>query len=398
MSEATEAKTTALPGRLTMTGIILAVAGAIVLFAGLATLDGGASNLGPTLLYGAMPWALLTFGCYGLKLLFHITRGRWGTPIVSVFESGSNAIMLTLWLVVFLVIAWAFGGEVYSMWWNGPIDDIVGRKSHFLNRNAFTGLMVVYFGLLMGVGYMLNNFHKKELATGEKSWSDKRNNLAAPGMVMFFIVMTFMLTHVLMSVDAHWYSTIWGVWLVTGGALGALALSVILIVSNRDKAPFKGHVDDLMKRDFGNLMLTLTMLWGYFSFSQMLIIWSGNLKEFIPFYLDRLQGGFSWVGGALIIGAFLIPFLLMLSPGVKRNPISLIVAACFIFLMRFVDVHWIVGPFFRDGAMPVVADLGGLLLFGGIWFLIFGFNMAGNKKALYTPSHPYQMKEVAENV
>lgn len=397
MSEAVAVKTS-LPAKLLSLGILLTIGGAILVAIGFATGGTTMETLGRTVVYGAAPWVILTFGCYGMMLLFHIIRARWGLPILRIFEAGSNTAMLAFFFIVFMAIGYVWGGDVYSMWWNGPVDLNVARKAHFLNRNTFTLLMVIYFGVMIAVGHLLRAWTLKEEASGDKKFNDMRNNLASPGMVLFILIVSFFFTHAFMSIDAHWFSTIYGAWLLIGGAIGAITLGTMIAVSQRDKEPFVGYVDDLMKRDFGNLTLTFTMLWGYFSFSQMLIIWSGNLKEQIPYYLERLQGGLSYIGGALIIGGFLIPFLLMLSPNVKRRPQLLILACGFTFLMRFVDVHWIITPYFRSNAMVPLPELGALLLFGGIWFLIFSTDLAARKGKLVVAAHPYQLTEAQELV
>lgn len=395
MSVAT-ARQTRLGAGVSGLGLVMAIAGVIALVIGLGT--GGADTMGRSILYGAMPWANLSFGCFGMMLLFHVTRGRWGNPVLRIFEAGSSPVMMAIWFVTFMAVAYLFGGDVYSQWWNGPIDENVARKSHFLNPVTFTVMMVIYFGAMAGIGQLLKGWTRKEEETGDKAFSDKRNNLAAPGIVLFVLIMTFLMTHVVMSIDAHWFSTIFGVWFVVGGALAAVALATFMAVTQKDKAPFYGKIDELMKRDFGNLMLMFTMIWAYFSFSQFLIIWSGNLPEFIPFYLKRLIGNFSTVGAMLTIGGFLIPFLLLLSPRLKRTPWMLAFTAMWILVLRFIDMHWIISPYFRDYAVPPMADVGALLLFGGVWFLVFGASVVSNTKRLVTTAHPYMHKEAVDHV
>lgn len=389
MESTVDAQPTKVFGTLQALGGLMLVAGGAGIAAGLA---GGfdVDKLAPSFLFGMLFWVLLTMGCFGLSLLFHVTRGRWGTPVLRIFESGSNPMMLVYCLILVLVTGIVFKDPLYGTWVHPAAGDmVVLNKKEYLNYNFFLGRLVAYFVILALVGNALATWTKKEIATGDKKYSDKRNNLAAPGICIFILVMTFFITDILMSVDPHWFSTVWGFLFTVGSCLGALALATIITVSQRDKAPFAGKIDKLMMKDFGNLLLMLTMLWGYLSFSQLLIIWSGNLTEFIPFYLKRLRGNFNWLGTAMLLGQFAIPFLLLLSPRLKRSPALLIPAAGLIFLCRFVDMYWHVIPYFRTSLSLYLPDFGFLLAFGGIWFLMFGFGLK-QSGALVITAHPYQ--------
>src|SRR5262249_15515573 len=127
--------------------------------------------------------------------------------------------------------------------------------------------------------------------------------------------------------------------------------------------------------DLGNLMLAFVMLWAYMSFSQFLLIWAGNLKEEIPFYLYRGQGGWEWVAAALALFQFAMPFLLLLSRDVKTSRRRLVGVAVLVLVMRFVDLYWTVMPAFDHGDDVGIhvhwLDLGTLLLLCGAWLAWF---------------------------
>ncbi|MEZ5163524.1 MAG: hypothetical protein R2688_07180 [Fimbriimonadaceae bacterium] len=360
------------------------------------------AKIAPSYMFAAAFWGLATIGCFALKLLFHITRGRWGTPILRVFESGGNHIMLVLAFVLFAIPVFVLKDQYYAGWLHpDPADEIIARKAWWLNETFFQIRLVIYFAVMVVFGYRLQAWLRKEEKTGDKRFSDLRNNWAAPGMVLFFVIMSFFTTDVFMSMDPHWYSTIFGFWFAVGSALTALSIAVMIAVTQRDKAPFKGAVDKLMMNDFGNLLLMLIMIWAYFSFSQFLIIWSGNLPEFITFYLRRVrEGGFANVGQALILFHFLVPFIALLSPSLKRSKFGLALIAGWIFAMRIVDIWWIIMPYFRKSAMPQPMDLGIWMLIGGIWLGVFAWQLS--KNPLLVKAHPYQhnpeLKEATENV
>jgi len=388
MSEVVEAKPTKIPMSFMTVGGAMLIAGGALAAMGL----GGGFNvetLASSFMFAATFWIMLTIGCLGLMLLFHITRGRWGTPLLRIFEAGASWINLLFCFGLVMVASTVFKEPLYHVWLHPAEGDmLVLNKKEYLNYNFFMVRQVIYFALFIGMSLLLSTWTVKEEKTGNKSWSDKRNNLAAPGMVLFFLLFTFFITDFLMSVDPHWYSTVWGFLFAIGGALTAMAFATMIVVSQKDKSPYAGKIDNLMTKDFGNLLLMLTMLWAYLSFSQLLIIWSGNLKEFIPYYLKRLVGNFSLIGGSLVIGQFFGPFLLLLSPRLKRTSWLLIPTAMIILMMRVVDMYWLVMPYFRENVTFAPADFGFLLLFGGIWMLIFSVGL--RRAPLVVLAHPYQ--------
>lgn len=396
MSEARAVIADAPPSRIHATfmsiGVVSLIIGAILLVLGL--LQGPTiKSLAPSAMYGSIFWILLTFGCFSMMLLFHTTRARFGTPILRIFEAGSSTMMLAFCLILVLILAIVFKEPLYGGWIH-PVDEMVRRKSDYLNYNFFLIRQVCYFVILGVLGNALAVWTRKEEATGDKTYSDKRNNLAAPGIVIYIMVMTFFITDILMSIDPHWYSTVWGFLFTTGAALTAMALATMIAVSQRNKAPFAGVIDKLMMKDFGNILLMLVMLWAYLAFSQLLIIWSGNLPEFIGYYINRLRGNYSYLGMSLIILEFFAPFLLLLSPRLKRTPALLIPTAGLIFGVRFLDMHWVVAPYFRSALSPTFADLGILAAVGGIWFLLFSVGL--RKASLVTSAHPYEVKTLTE--
>lgn len=376
-------------GFITAGGLLLVI-GAVL--AGLTfSQKDGMDRLAEGYLYGWVFWACISFGCFGLSLLFHVTRGRWGTPVLRIFEAGGGPGSLALtFLGLIPVVLWK--DHLYHHWLHPePGDTILADKAGYLNFPFWLIRLVIYAVLFIGLAHLLKKWTRNEERTGDKKWSDLRNNFAAPGIVMFVVVMNFMMTDLVMSLDPHWFSTMFGVWFVVGSALGALGLTVAIVCSQSDKKPFDEVITPSMTKDFGNLLLMLTMLWAYFSFSQYLIIWSGNLPEFISYYVKRSVGNFNAVGATMIIGQFFIPYLLLLSPRTKRTAKILAFVGGWIFLMRLVDMYYTVIPFFSATALPVPTGvLAGLTALGGLWLLMFGIQY--RQAPQLTSSHPY-MKE-----
>ena len=154
----------------------------------------------------------------------------------------------------------------------------------------------------------------------------------------------------------------------------AMIISALVLLgqySPMDHLITKKHLHDL-----GKLLFAFTMLWAYLSFSQLIIIWSGNLPEEIPWYINRLNGGWEWVGGFLLFFHFMFPFFLLLSQGIKKNPKTLQSVALWIIFVRIVDIFFLVEPTFSKGVftlhwLDVAAPLG----LGGVWLALFFYNL-----------------------
>ena len=158
------------------------------------------------------------------------------------------------------------------------------------------------------------------------------------------LTITFASVDWAMSLDPHWFSTIYGVLFMVGQALAALTLVIVLLALFSKEAPFAGVVKPVDVHDLGKLMLAFTMLWAYIHLSQFLITWSGNLPEEIPWYLRRTHGGWKLVAQMLVVFHFALPFLLLLSRDLKRDAKRLAGVAGLVFLVRLLDLYWLVAP------------------------------------------------------
>ncbi|HSS43822.1 MAG TPA: hypothetical protein VLO07_00660, partial [Thermoanaerobaculia bacterium] len=203
--------------------------------------------------------------------------------------------------------------------------------------------------------------------------------LSAVGLVAYGLTVTFASIDWVMSLEPHWFSTMYGVLYIAGQALNALAFITAALVLMAGKKPFSDFVRPSHYHDLGKLMLAFVMFWSYVAFSQYLIIWAGNLPEEIPWYLRRLNGGWGWIGLALIALHLALPFLLLLPEGANRNHRILAGVAALVVLMRFVDVYWLVRPAFTQ-ATPASSsahfqvhwlDLAAPIGIGGVWLALF---------------------------
>jgi hypothetical protein len=270
-------------------------------------------------------------------------------------------------------------------------DPIVHFKAPYLNVPFFIGRAVLYFAIWVFCAWRLTAWSdaqdRGEVAVTKQD-TVRFRVVSAPGLVVYVLTLTFAVLDWVMSLDPHWYSTIFGLIFVAGQGLAALAFVIAVLAMLTDTEPLATYLNPGQFLDLGKLLLAFTMLWAYFSFSQFLIIWAGNLPEEIPFFLHRLQGGWRYISLLILAGHFALPFVLLLSRDLKKRPHLLAQVAIFILVMRVVDLVWLVEPMVPHGGFPIHwMDVGvpaGLL---GAWLFLFARNL--RSRPLLPLNDPY---------
>ena len=373
--------------RLQQRGLVVGVAGAVVGAIGLF-LD--PTQFMPSWLIGFMFCLGLSLGCLALLMLQHMTGGQWGLVTRRIFEAGSR--LLPLCALLFIPVA-VFAPQLYL--WARPeavrADEILMAKAPYLNLPFFIVRAVVYFGVWL-LGSMLLNRWSAQQDTGEVAITEADTRrfrvVSAPGLLIYVLLISLAAIDWLMSLTPHWYSTIFGLILVVGQGLCALSLAVAVLAILVSREPMNGLLKAHHFHDLGKLMLAFVMLWAYFSFSQFLIIWAGNLPEEIPYYLDRLRGGWQFLSLVLVLGHFVLPFCLLLSQDLKKRPTLLARVAWFIVAIRLFDLIWLVAPTFNQGKFPIsLANVGVPLALAGLWVFLFAAQL--RRRALVPVNDPY---------
>jgi hypothetical protein len=316
----------------------------------------------------------LSLGSLALLMLQHMSGGQWGLVGRRVFEAASRNLPFVALMFIPILLGlprlyeWARPEAVQA-------DHILQIKAPYLNVPFFVARAVLYFVIWVGGAWLLNKWSaaqdRGEIAVTPAD-SRRFRVLSAPGLIIYVLTVTFASTDWVMSLDPHWYSTIFGFIFVAGHGLAAFALVIAVLSTLTDTEPYATYLNKRHFLDLGKLLLAFVMLWAYFSFSQFLIIWAGNLPEEIPFFLDRLRGGWQYLSAAILLGHFALPFTLLLSRDLKRRPRLLAKVAIFILLFRYLDLVWLVEPMFGHEGFPLhwldLAVPAGLV---GVWFFLF---------------------------
>jgi len=316
-----------------------------------------------------------TLGCLALGMVHQLSGGAWG--VVLRRPIGAAVRVLPLLTLLFLPIL--LGMSRLYIWTHADVvaaDEVLRHKQLYLNVPFFVTRAAFYFLVWNGISYYLNAWSLEQDRTGDPQIARRMQRLSAGGLVAYGLTITFASFDWLMSITPHWYSTIFGVLIMGGQGLSALAFLILASTWLSRRPPLDRIIMPEHFHDAGNLMLAFVMLWAYFSFSQYLIIWAGNLPAEISWYQHRLQTGWRAIGMALVLFHFVVPFLILLSRQAKRASTTLARIAILVVAARVVDLFWLIAPdFHRDGVsiswldILLPASMAALWLAAVIWQL-----------------------------
>jgi hypothetical protein len=300
----------------------------------------------------------IPLGCTAILMLHNMTGGWWGYPIRRLLEAGTRTFAL---MAILFVPVWLGMSHLYP-WVQTPI------KTWYLNTKFFTVRAVIYFAIWLTLSHFLNKWSSEQDKTGDPRLLTRLDAISAPGLILWGIAVTYASVDWVMSLDPHWFSTMYGMIFMIVGALGGMSFVIFVLRMLSGHEPVKSIVTASQFNDLGNLLLAFVMLWAYLSFSQFIIIWAGNLKNEAPWYMTRAFGGWALVAVFLILLHFAVPFLLLLQRPMKRNLGALSMISGMLIVLSSLDVYWLIMPSFdSDGPHLHATDFLALIGIGGLW-------------------------------
>jgi len=344
-----------------------------------------------------MCWLGVTLGSMAILMLRHLTKGAWGMVIRRIL----GAAMRCVPLMTLLFVPILFGiPKLYI--WARPLDGIADKhlREHleqitqsYLSVHGFIIRAVIYFAIWNLLSFLLTKWSEEQDRPSARDNTGRFKALSGPGLILYGFTISFAAIDWVMSLDPSWISTIYGLLVLIGEVLAALCFAVVI-----ERILFRYRpMSELLKpdhvQDHGKLMLAFVMVWAYFSFSQWLIIWAGNLPEEITWYMTRLNGGWGAVGLFLVIFNFVVPFVLLLSRPFKRDVTQLVWLAVWLLLMRYLDLFWMIEPNFSKTFTVTLADAVVPVAMGGLWLAYFFRNLASIP---LVPAYDAFAKEVLE--
>jgi hypothetical protein len=354
-------------GRLQRLGWIFGALGVAASLAGYALQPGQFFH---SYLVAWLFWLGIALGSLAIVMLHHLTRGGWGLMVRRTLEAATR----TLPALAILFVPILLGMQAIFPWARPEAadDPLIQQKAAYLNPTAFTLRGVLYLAIWALFAFLLSWLSLRQDRTGDLALFQRMKIVAAPGLAIYCLLATFASVDWLMSLDPHWYSSLFGVYFIVGQGLSALAFLIVMAVYLSQREPMEAVFKPHHFHDYGKLMLAFVMIWAYIAISQLLIIYSANLPEEVGWYLDRSHGAWLWVSVVLALFHFLLPFLLLLSRDLKRNAKLLSRVAVLVLVMRFVDLYWLAAPSFgHEGLAFHWLDVTTVIGIGGIWFALF---------------------------
>lgn len=333
----------------------------------------------------------IPMGCLVLLMIQHLTGGGWAVATRRTLEAGAR----TLPLMALLFVPIALGLSHLYEWTHAEVvaaDEVLQWKAPYLNVPFFLVRAVIYFAIWCAMALLLARWSREQDETGRDDM--RLRVVSGPGILIFGLTITLASVDWVMSLDPHWYSTIFGMVFMVSEGLSGLAF-VILVSFFLSRTSEMGRVLTPKKlNDLGNLLLAFVMLYAYLGFSQFLLIWSANLPEEVTYYLVRTRERWQWVSLLVIVGHFAFPFCLLLLRDLKRYASRLALLAIIVLAMRFLETFWLVVPNFGEGLMLHWLDVAVAVGLVGLWLAAFCWNLKGG--ALLPVGDPYLEEALAD--
>ena len=330
----------------------------VVVSVGLAALTtGGFTRLAFAYLT-SFAWGLsLALGALFFVILQHLTRAGWSVVVRRLAEGVAST--LPFWAAMAVPVL-AFMPLLYH-WSHRDVvaqDVLLQAKSAYLNVPFFIVRLVVFFAVWILLTRFFAGRSRQQDESGDPGLSLLMQRRAAPAMIAFALTLTFASFDLLMSLDPHWFSTIFGVYYFSGALVGFMALLTVIALLVQRAGLLRRAITVEHYHDLGKLLFAFTVFWAYIAFSQYMLYWYATIPEETGWFVRRQSHGWGWVGLTLLFGQFLLPFLALLSRTPKRRPQTLAVAAVWILLVHWVDLYWLVMPEVSpQSAVPQLVDL-----------------------------------------
>ncbi len=323
-------------------------------------------------------WVSIGLGALFFVMLHHLVNAQWSIALRRLVE----ALMVSLPVMAIFFIPLGFGiHDLYQWSQPGAIsgDPLMRMKATYLHTTFFVLRTVVYFVIWTLLAFGLHRLSVAEDAGYDEARRVRIRRICAGGMILFAFTTTFAAFDWIMSLDANWYSTIFGAYYYAGAVVGALSVIILLALYLRRQGILTDAYTVEHYNDLGKLLFAFMIFWAYMAFSQYFLIWYGNIPEETIWFQHRWVGSWKAVSLALVFGNFVIPFLFLMPKMIKRNYGFLAFISLWMLLFHWLDLFWLVMPGHSpNGAHVSWMDLVTMAGIGGIFIGLFWRRFAGH--------------------
>lgn len=325
-------------------------------------------------LFGFIFTLSLGLGALVFVLIQHVTRAGWSVAVRRISED--VIALMPLFILLFIPIALSTH-EIFPWTHADHIDEMLRRKLPYLNEKFF---LMRSFGYLLVWAVMGVWFYRVSLAQdfgGRFELTRIMQAVSAPGVIIYGLSLTFASFDWIMSLQPHWYSTIFGVCFFAGCFLFALAFITLIAMCLQNAGLLKNVITSEHYHDLGKLMFAFTIFWAYVNFSQFMLYWYASIPEEIEFFTHRMHNGWEIISWAIPITNFVLPFLLLMSRSLKRIRLGLALNSLYVIAAHLLNIYWLIIPAYSDpaihhGPAPLHVALVDILALFGIFGLFLG--------------------------
>jgi hypothetical protein len=283
----------------------------------------------------------LSLGGLFFTILHHLVRASWSTTLRRIAEN--LAMNIPVMLIFVAILASGFG-DIYHWTHINPAEDpIFNVKKGYLNIPFFAIRTAIFFALWIAMAFFFRKTSVAQDESGDENLSFKMRKWAPLSMLTFALSLTFFAFDWLMSLDPHWFSTMFGVYIFAGMVVSIFATLIIITLWLTRNGNLTNTITVGNFHDAGKLMFGFIVFWTYITFSQYYLIWYANIPEEIGWYMHRMHGWGS-LGVFVAFGHFIFPFWVTMSRHVKRNRLVIGSAACWMLIMHFFDLYFVIMP------------------------------------------------------
>lgn len=321
-------------------------------------------------------WTSLSLAGVFFTALQYMSGSRWSATVRRVAEVfiGFLPVALVLYLIFY-----KFGYHLLYEWTHHHVveeDKILSGKAPYLNETFSLIRILALFAVTYFLGGKIIRNSEKQDETGDASLTLKNSRLAAPFLVLFGWLFTFMSVDLIKSLEPHWFSTIFGVYCWAGLFSSGLAMLILWSIFLKRRGPLDVYLSADHLHDLGKLLFAFIIFWAYSAFSQYMLIWYSNLPEETFFFIKRQAGDWKNIGILLMVGKFGFPFLFLIGRTIKRNENALIFICIWYLIMQWVDLYWLVFPVFFKNTPFGWMEIGTFLGFLGLFYWSVGRHLS----------------------